>query len=350
MARPIALVRTAVLGPIVAFLERLGSPVERHLAVAGLPRRVLEDPEALVPLYAAARFLEGSARAEGIEDLGLLVGKHTQIDALGSFGRLLRQSLTVHEAIETARRIGPAFNSGEHLWLGREGGEPRFCHRFTDGHEAGSRQANLYSLMIQLNFLRLAAGPDWQPTEVHLQCSEPRGLGEIETLANGRIVFEQHATSISLPSRLLAQPLSRGRVPRGMLDARAWRSSSPSDHLPGCVRQVIGTLLPAGYPDLRLVGEAVGMSHRTLQRRLAEAGVSYARLVTEARLEAAVRLLENPDVKLIEVAFELGYSDPAHFTRAFRRWAGVAPREFRQGCRAGNDRDEADGRRRGARA
>jgi hypothetical protein len=61
-------------------------------------------------------------------------------------------------------------------------------------------------------------------------------------------------------------------------------------------------------------------------------------------------LLENPDVKLIEVAFELGYSDPAHFTRAFRRWAGVAPREFRQGCRAGNDRDEADGRRRGARA
>ena len=108
------------------------------------------------------------------------------------------------------------------------------------------------------------------------------------------------------------------------------RPAFPADDFPGYVKEVIVILLRGGRADIRLMAEVTGMGPRTLQRRLARAGVSYTRLVAEARFDLAVRLLDDPRVKLIDVALELGYSDPAHFTRAFQRWTGAAPRVFRR--------------------
>ena len=69
---------------------------------------------------------------------------------------------------------------------------------------------------------------------------------------------------------------------------------------------------------------------RTLQRRLARRGYTYSSLVDEARFEIARQLLGDPGMKVAEVALEVGYREQAHFTRAFRRFAGVAPREYRR--------------------
>ena len=71
------------------------------------------------------------------------------------------------------------------------------------------------------------------------------------------------------------------------------------------------------------------MSVRSLQRRLAEEGLTFSQLVDEVRLEMAVPQLRDRGIRITDVAFGLGYSNPAHFTRAFRRWAGVAPSEYR---------------------
>ena len=75
---------------------------------------------------------------------------------------------------------------------------------------------------------------------------------------------------------------------------------------------------------------SLGLSVRTLQRRLTEVGVSYTALRNQVRLEKASRLIQDPDAQLIDVAYQLGFSDPGHFTRAFKRWTGLAPRQFRQ--------------------
>ena len=72
------------------------------------------------------------------------------------------------------------------------------------------------------------------------------------------------------------------------------------------------------------------MSVRSLQRHLAASNLCFSRLVEEARFEAASVLLRDPDVRIVDVSAELGYSDAANFTRAFRRWAGVPPLDFRR--------------------
>lgn len=73
----------------------------------------------------------------------------------------------------------------------------------------------------------------------------------------------------------------------------------------------------------------VGMSVRTLQRRLAETGVSYSDLVDEVRLASALILIDDRSIKLSEVARKLGYADAANFDRAFRRWTGFSPSQVR---------------------
>jgi AraC-like DNA-binding protein len=99
---------------------------------------------------------------------------------------------------------------------------------------------------------------------------------------------------------------------------------------PSPVFPAIAPLLRGGYPDIHLATEITGMSVRTLQRRLGEEGLTYTRLVEKIRFEQAVLWLQEPQLKLIDIAVELGYSDPAHFTRAFKRWTGLSPRDFRR--------------------
>ena len=96
------------------------------------------------------------------------------------------------------------------------------------------------------------------------------------------------------------------------------------------IREAIETLsCGEDYPTLRATAEFVGMSVRTLQRHLAQAGASHHMLVAQARFATAAAVLERTDAKILELALDLGYSDHANFTRAFRRWAGCAPRVYR---------------------
>jgi AraC-like DNA-binding protein len=89
-------------------------------------------------------------------------------------------------------------------------------------------------------------------------------------------------------------------------------------------------------PRIRAASAALGMSVRTLQRRLAAHGLTFAGLVDASRREAAACLLVETRAKVIDIALHLGYSDHGHFTRAFRRWTGLTPRAYRR--RAERDR------------
>jgi AraC-like DNA-binding protein len=96
--------------------------------------------------------------------------------------------------------------------------------------------------------------------------------------------------------------------------------------------QVIATLLRGGYPDIHLASQIAGLSARTLQRKLAQEGLTYSQIVEKTRLKMAIDYLQDPSFKLVNIAAELGYTDAAHFTRAFKRWTGISPRQFRLNC------------------
>jgi AraC-like DNA-binding protein len=156
------------------------------------------------------------------------------------------------------------------------------------------------------------------------------GWRAIPELSDARIEFGQPAARISFSPALLCRPLPRMPAARVTMDQAAWEHVKPADDVGGAVRQIVATMLRDGYPEVHVLAEAVGMSVRTLQRRLQDECLTYARVVAQARFDAAQRMLDDPARKVIDVALDLGYSDPSHFTRAFGRWTGLAPREFRR--------------------
>jgi AraC-like DNA-binding protein len=102
------------------------------------------------------------------------------------------------------------------------------------------------------------------------------------------------------------------------------------DEVIGRVRRVIARHLERGVVSSNDTARTLGLSLRNLQRKLESAGTSYRALVDEERRGAALRLLDRPEMAIYEVAFALGYGDVGSFVRAFRRWTGEPPSEFRK--------------------
>ena len=95
------------------------------------------------------------------------------------------------------------------------------------------------------------------------------------------------------------------------------------------VRRTIGNLLPHGEATLSRISELMGISERTLQRRLAGQGLTFSLMVDDVRLAQAQKLIRQQKV-LTEVAKALGYADPGSFTRAFERWMGITPKQYQK--------------------
>ena len=120
-------------------------------------------------------------------------------------------------------------------------------------------------------------------------------------------------------------------------DTAARDAASPAwdalpDDLGGLVQLQIESLLPCRALQIDFAAESLGMSSRSLQRALASQGLTYSQLLTEARIRQAAHWLENTDKPIAEIAFDLCYTDPSNFARAFRRHIGVPPLAFR--CKA----------------
>jgi AraC-like DNA-binding protein len=108
------------------------------------------------------------------------------------------------------------------------------------------------------------------------------------------------------------------------------RYEGAKDDFIGSLRQALLSYIPESHVSVDFAAELSSTSKRTLQRRLAAGGTSFSRLLDDSRLELALRMLRDSEMPVAEVSYLLGYSDPSHFSRAFRRMAGVSPRAYRR--------------------
>ena len=117
-------------------------------------------------------------------------------------------------------------------------------------------------------------------------------------------------------------------------------AADPDQAIVATVRAGLRARLSHGFPRLSELAADLDIPMRTLQRRLAAAGMSYSSIVDSTRFQEALEHLREPTLSLSEIATALGYSDAAHFTRAFRRWSGKAPSEVRRELECDSAREE----------
>jgi len=96
------------------------------------------------------------------------------------------------------------------------------------------------------------------------------------------------------------------------------------------VKSLIVDTLSLGIPTQKYVAESINLSTRTLKRKLAQKGTSYAELLEQTQCELAVQYLSNLSRSIGEISNLIGYSEPSNFTRSFKKWTKLTPKEYRQ--------------------
>lgn len=336
--KPIPLIRAAAFAPFAGLLEAAGAPVEKLWTDSHLPLGDLHDPDAAIPLFLGVRFVEAAARKEAMEHFGLLAARRTGVASLGERGRRLRRSVTLLAAIRALLESQEAWNTGARFWLVPEGAQMRLVQR-ASWRAVPSRQADLATLIWMLEIVSSAAGPGWMPDTIDLQSAGPCRLPPSDPLSGCEIRTDRVGISFAFPRSFLGRPLAI-QTATGPGDERSAPAPFPSDFAES-TRATIRTLIEARSLRIEIAAEAAGLSARSFQRRLAESGSSFSSLVSETRFVIARELLENPSLKVIDVAYAAGYTDPAHFTRAFRRWTASSPLEYRVARSGESDRRRA---------
>jgi AraC-like DNA-binding protein len=328
--KAVPLVRASVILPIVQFLDHIGAPTERLMQRVNLPFGVLRNPETLIPLTQCLALGDVAARSEGLENFAMIVAQQTQFADMGAFGALACQSLTLHDLLQKMLKLHRAFNSGEDIWLTEEDGYVWFHHQYTLPPHIPIKQGQYYAVPLYLSAIHLVTGPNWQPDVLHLSGQHKlKGFLEADSLGNTQILFHQQTDAFRFPKSLLSKPLIHPTRSTSVIPEESFNRTAPAADFTDSLSQLIRSLLSEGYPNLAIAAESTGMSVRTFQRRLEDNNLSYSDLVDQIRFERATQLLQDRSIKLIDIAFELGYTEPANFTKAFKRWTGVSPRQFR---------------------
>lgn len=292
-----------------------------------------DEPEAKLPLLPTLEFLARISRNEGIDGLGLRARKHLKITELSpAFIRKAHATPTLRTALETVCRLAPQEDTQLKIWIDYRAPGVKVCHRHDiplDMEHIGICELNT-DLML-LSIVRAFAGPDWHPNVMGFESTLSPGQFVCEQFPNTRMLTGQKSAWIELPRSMLS--LQAHSIGRPFLTTSTGVGQDGLVELPvdfaDSLKQTLRAYLVDGYPDIKLAAELAGTSVRTLQRGLAQSNLVYSKLIQEARFEAALQLLGDPDMKIIDVAYATGYEDPSNFARAFRRLAGVSPQKYR---------------------
>jgi len=323
-------------------LERFGVPSEPILAIVGLSRADLEDPERSASFADFDRLISLCVRRTKCAHLGLLLGQHVNFQTFGVAGRLARNASSVGDALRELASYFVLHDNGGTLNVSIHEGSATFSYGI---HVPGMRQLDqIYDLAVaaMANVMRQLCGPDWRADLVLLPRKRPDDIRPYREHFAAPLHFDSNLAGILFPERLLSQPVSDADpFLHSMLIDRAAAGLTEVDPMAhGEVRRAIRLLLMHGQCSRGEVARQLGLHERTLGRRLQAAGTTFQRLLDDTRTEVARQLLRDTRLSVARVATALGYGDPTVFTRAFTRWTGRTPSQFRVELRQPPPSDE----------
>ncbi len=321
--------RVASLLPFIEWLKAMGVAPEPLLTRAGIEAQLVNYPAAAIPLRKSFHFAELACCATGTEHMGLFVGLETPLDTLGRYGRSLQSAETLGEYLRTGVSLYQLISQGQSLQLQTVGGHSILKVVSTTDLGVGAYQSHLQILAITIERCREAAGPGWSPPFVKLaySCREP--LPSTDLFSESRVHFGRKQTWMAIPQSLLALQLPRREYPEPKGAEQLTGQALQEDPV-ARVRAQVAALLPESGLTIDRVGNSLGLSTRTLQRELAKRGISFTRVIADARMTRAKEWLCRTDKSVLEIALEVGYTDASNFTRAFRRRNGISPQAYRE--------------------
>lgn len=287
------------------------------------------------PVYAA--ILSAAADATKCPHIGLLLSQEKEHDlsVAGALGVLVRHSRTAGEAFEAMARNYSSHSQGAKYHLEVEGREARLIREGLIPSLKHDRRLQDLSLADFFRFFRFLCGPDFRCREVGFTYDPPADLKPYKALFQCPVRFRQERQGLVFDAVALEHPVgtSDSTMETILEGFQAPRVAKPDAPLRREVLSAIESSLGTGKCSAASVAALFDMHSRTLHRQLSEEGTTFSELLVEKRREMAEGYLRETPMALQQISEALGYSNPSIFTRAWRRWTGQSPSEWREANR-----------------
>ncbi len=312
--------------PAVAALEARGLDAEASLRAAELCREDLGQIEDRLPYLRVRALWEAAADAAGDPSFGVHVAETLPIGALDVLDYVMSAEATAGAGLARVTRYVRLVHDSADLRLVVEPGHARIV----GGVPAlPSRQFDEFVLTLLLVRSRQATGVEWKPERMAFQHERAHDDGELPRVFGCPLVFGAPEVEMRLASSVLELPHVHAdstllAVVSRFADA-ALESVPARGDLVARASSAIARRMSTELPTLSGTAAAMGVPERTLQRRLAAAGLSHSALVEAVRRELALKHLADAGLSIAEIAFLLHFADSTAFDRAFKRWTGEPP-------------------------
>ncbi len=319
------------LWPLADGLRALGHDPSAILRRAGLTEVDLEDSEARLAHSDAIGFWSEAVSFTGDPDLGLHIAERASDQSFDLHICLMSASAKLGDAFRLLGRYQRLIHDASRVELTVESDRAWIRHLLPGGRPA-PRQTAEFLLAAWLRAGRRLTGLEWVPEEVHFAHDEPDSTVEHRRVFQSPLRFGAPDNRLVFAAKLLERACVRAdadllAVLRRLAD-QALEKSPSRETWSDRVRNAAAEELCEGDPSMERIASRLGMSVRSLQRRLSEEGTTYSDLLDRLRRELAVEYLADPRVSIGEAAFLLGYGELASFYRAVQRWSGKTPGQW----------------------
>lgn len=335
-----------VSGTVLAVFPRI---ILAYLAARGLDPKVLaeeaglgamgpDDEDERVPRLAVDALWNLAAEKTGDPGIGVAFADAIPPGNAGVVEYVAQCAATVREAAAHVARYWRLANDGVEFQLSHDAERAQIAVVAKSPPPLAKPWLDLHACMFVLVGIR-ATGRPLVPIEVRMPWPRTSAVDPVEAKLGCPVVHDAEYFAVVFPASVLDVPLqSANATLEGLLRDHAEQKlaafdAASSDDVVPHVRRAIRERLASGDANLERIAKALGTSARTLQRTMQRQGTSLRILVDEERKAIATRELASGSRSVTDLAFVLGFSETSAFDRAFRRWTGLAPREYRATAR-----------------
>ncbi len=322
--------RVGQLVELPRLLRELGAEPAAVLGRVGLSLADLADPDHHLPYASIARLLGESARSTDCDHFGLSLGTRWRLEHLGLPGQLAANCATVGQSLNTFTALHWLNTSGGIAYLGRSDGVTTLGYAvYEPGLADGLQQIHDCTLAIAVVMLRqLSGNGSWSPAVVRVSRPRPSDPKPYQRLFGAPIRFDAEVSALDFPTafehcRVPGADLARRQEVERALEA------VPREAMIQKLYRMIRVGMVFGLTSGDGIAAAMGLTRRTLNRRLGAYGTTFQTALAAVRFDVARQLLRDTGMPVSQIALALGYAELAPFVRAFRRWSGRSPASWR---------------------
>jgi AraC-like DNA-binding protein len=317
----------------IARLQSSGVPVAPILRRAGLTPEVIADPEGRLSVQSQIGLLNEAAVALKDDCLGFTLARDFDPREVGLLYYVMASSQTLGDALKRLARYSKVTN--EALVFGyREGNRLIISLSYSGVPRHSDRHQIEFCMFAALRICRMLTGQHLVPQHFSVCHHRSEGTSEMTRFVGTEVEFGSDRDELALTIDARDLPLVHADTFLNDLlvkycEAALADKRGDKSQLRTKVENAIASVLPHGRVLVQDVARSLGMSERTLARKLSDEGLNFTEIFQQLRRDLAVRYLEDRKLHVSKIAWLLGFHEVSAFTHAFRRWTGKTPRELR---------------------